>query len=125
MHTREKGSLGEGIASKYLVNKGYKIIARNYLKPWGEIDIIATKDKVLHFFEVKSVTVDIERFPNGHQPEENVHRKKMRHIRRMIQTYMYETKLGPETEFRVHVLCVYLDESLRRARVKMIENIII
>lgn len=50
------GNFGEGIACKYLINKGYKIISRNFRKPWGEIDIIAkAPDKTLVFTEVKTV----------------------------------------------------------------------
>ena len=52
---REFGDIGEDIVCKFLLRKGYKIIERNYLKPWGEIDIIAENDKSLVFVEVKSV----------------------------------------------------------------------
>jgi len=46
------GRLGEDIATGYLKNRGFHIITRNYRKKWGEIDIIAKKDNVLHFVEV-------------------------------------------------------------------------
>ncbi|MBI2035785.1 MAG: YraN family protein [Candidatus Liptonbacteria bacterium] len=52
----ELGNLGEDIACEYLKNKKYKILARNYRKPWGEIDVVAkAKDKTLVFVEVKTV----------------------------------------------------------------------
>ena len=50
------GRLGEDIAIKYLQNKGFLVIGQNYLKKCGEIDIIAKKDRVLHFIEVKTVS---------------------------------------------------------------------
>ncbi len=49
-----KGRLGEDFTSEYLVKNGYIIIKRNYRKPCGEIDIIASKGDVLAFVEVKT-----------------------------------------------------------------------
>lgn len=51
---RRLGNLGEDIAEMFLVKRGYKIVNRNYLKKWGELDIVATKDRVIFFIEVKS-----------------------------------------------------------------------
>jgi putative endonuclease len=52
--SRQKGNLGEDRAISYLEDNGFLVIDRNYHSRFGEIDIIATKDKVLHFIEVKS-----------------------------------------------------------------------
>ncbi|MBP3921906.1 MAG: YraN family protein [Ruminiclostridium sp.] len=49
-----KGKLGEDYTAEYLVKKGYKIVARNYRKRCGEIDIIAVKDEFIAFVEVKT-----------------------------------------------------------------------
>jgi len=54
--SRKTGDLGESIACRFLINKGFSIVERNYLKKWGEIDIIAKKDGKAHFIEVKSVS---------------------------------------------------------------------
>lgn len=48
------GYENEKKASKYLQKQGFKIITTNYKTKFGEIDIIAIKDKTLHFIEVKS-----------------------------------------------------------------------
>ena len=126
MHKREKGNIGENIACVFLESHGFTIVTRNYQKKWGELDIIAKKDKVLHFFEVKSVTaMYAERFWDAHRPEDNVHGLKVRHIRRMIETYLAEKRLGLETTFNFHVLCVFMDLSRRRARVKWIKDVIL
>ena len=54
MNTKTKGNLAEDKAVKFLINKGYKIIDRNFYFKGGEIDIIALKDDIIHFIEVKS-----------------------------------------------------------------------
>ena len=49
-----KGELGEDFTADYLVKNGYDIITRNYRKPCGEIDIVASKGDILVFVEVKT-----------------------------------------------------------------------
>lgn len=49
----ELGFEGENLAKEYLIQKGFKILAQNYKTKQGEVDIIATKDDVLAFVEVK------------------------------------------------------------------------
>lgn len=48
------GTWGEQVASQWLVKNGYTIITNNYSCPPGEIDIVASKDSVLSFIEVKT-----------------------------------------------------------------------
>jgi len=48
------GQIGEELASKYLSDLDFTILDRNYRCLHGEIDIIAIKNKVLHFIEVKT-----------------------------------------------------------------------
>lgn len=47
---------GEELAVKFLKEKGYKIIERNFRKGYGEIDIVATYKNILVFVEVKTRT---------------------------------------------------------------------
>lgn len=47
------GKEAESKASSYLETLGYRILERNFHSKFGEIDIIALKDGILHFFEVK------------------------------------------------------------------------
>jgi len=118
--------LGENIACRFLVRQKFKILQRNYRKKWGELDIIGFKDGVLHFFEVKSVTyIPADDFDPAHTPEENVNGFKMRQIRRMISTFLAETGRGAEFEFRFHVLSVFMDLEVHRARVKWIKDVIL
>ena len=52
--SRAKGDIAETKACNYLLENGYQVIERNFYSRFGEIDIIAFKDEVLHFVEVKS-----------------------------------------------------------------------
>jgi putative endonuclease len=54
--SRYKGDLAENRACQYVENLGFFIIDRNFYSRFGEIDIIASKDDILHFIEVKSST---------------------------------------------------------------------
>lgn len=52
--SRAKGELGERRAAAYLQEQGFEIVDTNYHSRFGEIDIVAQKEGVLHFIEVKS-----------------------------------------------------------------------
>lgn len=53
---RAQGRQAEDVAAAYLLDKGYTLITRRYTAPGGEIDLIALRDGVLVFVEVKSST---------------------------------------------------------------------
>ena len=53
--TKRLGKSGEDYACRYLQRRGYKIMARNFrCRRYGEIDIVAQKNGVLYFVEVKT-----------------------------------------------------------------------
>ena len=52
--SRAKGFEAEGRAADWLVARGFKICDRNWLRKGGELDIVAEKEGVIHFIEVKS-----------------------------------------------------------------------
>ncbi len=51
---RKLGKKGEKKATKFLKRSGYKILKRNYVTPFGEVDIVAKRGDVLVFCEVKT-----------------------------------------------------------------------
>ena len=123
--TREIGNIGEEIACKWLTQRDFLVVQRNYNKKWGEIDIIAIKQGVIQFFEVKSITVKSREGDRDRSPAENVHEPKVRRLKRVIQTYLLEKKYGLDAEFKFHVILVYMNSLTRRARVEFLENIIL
>jgi len=50
---RKIGDIGEEVVCKYLETKGFRVLERNYLRKWGEIDIVAEKDQLLSFIDQK------------------------------------------------------------------------
>ena len=116
---RKIGDAGEEVAIRYLVSKGYTIIERNYWKPWGEIDVVAKKGSVISFVEVKAISHGTLR------PEENMHPAKIRRLHRAVQTYLLDRKIGSDQDWQIDLVCVTLDFSSRKARVELIENIVL
>jgi putative endonuclease len=76
------GERGENVAARYLGDKGYKIITRNYRCPTGEIDIIAKDGNIIVFVEVKTREEDEPR------PEEQVNPAKQHQLTKAGKTYL-------------------------------------
>lgn len=129
-NTQYIGRLGEDIGVKYLKNKGFKVILRNYRKKYGEIDIIAEKSEMLHFIEVKSVSYEnnpafVSRVTDLHRPEDNIHPQKLKRLSRTIQAYLLERYQKGEPEWVFDAITVKINQKNRQAIVNFIENIII
>ena len=87
-YRKNVGDIGENFAAGLLENSGYQIIERNYITRAGEIDIIALKDGVIHFVEVKT--------RNGNQygyPSESVTTAKQRKIRKSAEIYLQSRRM--------------------------------
>ena len=84
--SRAKGNLAEDKACKFLDENGFMIIERNFYSRFGEIDIIAIKDEVLHFVEVKS-GLDFE------SAIQNITPKKLSRLVRTGDVYMKKNRL--------------------------------
>lgn len=117
---RKFGDIGERIALKYLKNKGFKIIDKNYkIKNFGEIDIITKQNNEIVFIEVKT-----SREGSCIRPEENMTKNKIHKLLRIIQIYLSKNVSG-ETSWRVDLVAITLNLDTRLAKVKHIKNITI
>ena len=112
------GKYAEDVATEYLKTKGYKILFRNYRKPWGEIDVIASEDGVIVFAEVKANMSDYINF----QPEIRANRDKMRKVVRTARTYLAQYDLN-DSEWRLDVIAVTFDKDRGVAKIKHFKNI--
>lgn len=96
MNAQQRGKLGEDTACVYLKKKRYAILARNYRKRFGEIDIIAQRKSKIVFVEVKT------RSGAGYgMPSEAVDYYKQQKIIKTAQSYLLEHRLDGETAFDV------------------------
>lgn len=100
MQKNTYGKIGEIIATNYLKQKGYKIIANNYKNPIGEIDIIAQDKNYLVFVEVKT---RISRAFGD--PAEAVNRFKQQKIRQVATMYLKQHNLL-QTNCRFDVVAI-------------------
>lgn len=108
------GKQGEDIAVETLRTKGYVILERNWRNKFGEIDIIAKKDGVLVFVEVKTKIGELFGLP-----EEMVGKQKLQKIRHMATIYMN----GKETPCRIDVIAIVLGSDNSVSRLTHYENV--
>ena len=80
----ELGKEAEEMAAKWLTEKGYIILHRNWRHSYHEIDIVAKKGEMLHFVEVKARQGNF--FGN---PEDSVTKKKFKHIQRAADEFLF------------------------------------
>lgn len=79
----ELGAKGEEIACKYLTDKGYKILSRNWRFRHLEVDIIAMKDDMLHVVEVKTRQTNF-----FERPQDAVTKSKQAYLVQAINRYI-------------------------------------
>lgn len=109
-NNKSVGKYGEQIAVRYLFDRGFEIVETNYRKgSFGEIDIIAKKDSVLHFIEVKTQTGNY--FP----PEVRVDNHKMKQIARIAEEYIFEKEIG-EMDVKFSVVSVLLGKNFEKVK---------
>lgn len=99
---KEVGKEGENIAADFLVNKGFKIIKRNYQYGHGEIDIIADDNGTLVFVEVKTRL----NFEFG-EPEYAINTSKIKQIKKIAELYLFDNEIE-EANCRFDVVAVLL-----------------
>lgn len=83
--TKARGDVGEGMAAKFLEQKGFRILQRNYRFDRGEIDIVAEDHGEIVFVEVKS-----RRTQAFGSPEDAVTPQKEAYLKRTAEGYLFE-----------------------------------
>ena len=125
MGNKQLGALGENIACKFLEQKGYRILGRNYTKEIsavqkGEIDIIAKNKGVICFVEVK--TSEKSRFNTGLAPELRVDFRKQRQIIKLSQIWLGEKRIPLDSPWQMDVVSVIIDPQTQTPQISHFEN---
>ena len=116
---RQLGNKGEDIACKYLISKGYSVIERNYNTKFGEIDIIAKRNGIIHFIEVKSGNNE----ENAISPVENLTRGKIRKFIKTVQIYLNHKNISQEQRWQIDAIVVVFSRTGELPGISHIENI--
>lgn len=103
------GRKGEELAVKYLLNKGYEILARNYRCKIGELDVVARHAQTLIFIEVRSSSSLAFGWPH-----ESVNNKKKAKLRLVAQYYIQSNCINLPVRFDVIGISFSTDGQLRK-----------
>lgn len=90
------GKLGEDVAYQYLIDNGYKVLAKNWRFQKAEIDIIAQKKDILAIVEVKTRSTDFFGLP-----QDFVSPKKIKLLIKAAHEYVIQQDLDVEVRFDI------------------------
>lgn len=109
----DTGKQGEEEAVRYLREKGYEIMTRNYRYQHAEIDLIVKKGKILAFVEVKTRT----NLSYGN-PEEFVSYTKAKLVMKAAEQYIFARDWQGDVRFDIVAVTIAGSE----LRIKHIED---
>jgi len=120
---QRSGKIGEKIAERYIVRKGYEILDRRCKNKCGEIDIIASKGKEIIFIEVKLRHSSQSQVDQYFSAEDNLSDKKIQKVKKASEYYLRENDLltSKYNQWRVDAITINIEGN--KARIKHYKNI--
>jgi putative endonuclease len=103
------GKFGEMLAQNFFEQAGYTILEINWRFSRWEVDIIAHKNEVLHFIEVKT-----RRGNNYGHPEDSVGNKKVKNLINAAEQFLYLHPQWQRIQFDVLAITLVKDEAVPR-----------
>lgn len=97
-HNRRVGAWGEETAAVWLASRGYEVRRRNVRTPHGEVDIVAQKDGVTFYVEVKTLTSSKSFFP-----EDQITNRKREH---MLDSAAYDAAQNGIERWQLDVIAI-------------------
>lgn len=116
-YNKQIGFIGEQYAAKYLQQKGYRILDRNFTSRWGELDIVAKHQSKIIFIEVKTRT-DTRRG----MPYEGITKSKLHHVLRTVNYYILSKNLQ-NYKHQLDVIGILLTSNNTVQELKHYENV--
>ncbi|MDD5427980.1 MAG: YraN family protein [Candidatus Omnitrophica bacterium] len=110
------GKIGEEMAARFLKERGCDILGRNVRTPFGEIDLVARKDGIAIFVEVKTRSS-----PSLGPPYLSITWLKKKHLVRNALWYLKRYGLSG-TDWRIDVASIKLNARLGPESIELIEN---
>jgi len=111
------GRLGEDKAAEYLRSLGYTILCRNFRTRLGELDIVAEKNNIITFCEVKTRVGDAKG-----KPYEAVDQRKLSHLQKACQLYLLKNNIK-SAKLSLQVISIELYNDLTIKQIQMFEVI--
>ncbi|MCD4705438.1 YraN family protein [bacterium] len=115
-YNQKLGNLGQKLAVKYLKKKNYQVISKNINFRQGEIDILAEKDNILRFIEVKTRSN-----LNFGDPIYSITRQKKKHLKNFIALYILKNRI--QEDYRLEYIFILLDKKTKKAKIKHLDDI--
>jgi putative endonuclease len=110
------GAWGEKIAENFFVEKGYVIIGKNIRTPYGELDLVISKEEEIIFVEVKTRTTDKFGFP-----EDAVSKIKRSHLIQSAEAYM-QIHEEIKKDWRIDVVAIQGRPGMEKFLIEWFEN---
>ena len=126
-NTTKTGNLGESVVLEYLKRSKYQILQQNYHRKVAEIDIIASKDKRVHFIEVKTFSHETKQEMESaisyetYEPEDLVDTRKLHKLQQGIGIWLQEYQY--DGDWQLDVAAVRIVSSEKMAQIKLIQGI--
>ena len=92
----ELGKRGEDLAVEFLLQKGYEIVARNFVYQKAEVDIIARKDNILAIVEVKTRST-----PDFGNPQEFLKARQIQRLIKAVDHFVTDHDMDVEVRFDI------------------------
>ncbi|PJE58405.1 MAG: hypothetical protein COU81_00875, partial [Candidatus Portnoybacteria bacterium CG10_big_fil_rev_8_21_14_0_10_36_7] len=93
-------------AEKFLKKNGYKILHRNWRARYAELDIVALKNKIVIFVEVKTM-----RQGGKLRPEDNVDYFKQKKLLQSAKLYLVHNKIKPDMPWQIDVVAITIGDN--------------